>query len=75
MKVAYISTPHFADCDIPLVGELQKKSDVFYFLKVSDSTKRLTLIKINSLNKRGGVYPVCRHRFVEDLYCKSPRQA
>ncbi len=57
MKVAYISTPHFADCDIPLVGELQKKSDVFYFLKVSESTKRLTLIKINSLNKRGGVYP------------------
>ena len=47
MKVAYISTPHFADCDIPLVGELQKKSDVFYFLKVSDSTKRLTLIKID----------------------------
>ena len=57
MKVAYISTPHFADCDIPLVGELQKKSDVFYFLKVSESTKRLTLIKIDSLNKRGGVYP------------------
>lgn len=57
MKVAYISTPHFADCDIPLIGELQKKIDLFYFLKVSESTKRLTLIKIESLNKRGGVYP------------------
>lgn len=57
MKVAYISTPHFADCDIPLIGELQKKIDLFYFLKVSESTKRLTFIKIESLNKRGGVYP------------------
>lgn len=57
MKVAYISTPHFADCDIPLIGELQKKLNLFYFLKVSESTKRLTLIKIESLNKRGGVYP------------------
>lgn len=57
MKVAYISTPHFADCDIPLIGELQEKIDLFYFLKVSESTKRLTLIKIESLNKRGGVYP------------------
>lgn len=57
MKVAYISTPHFADCDIPLIGELQKKINLFYFLKVSESTKRLTLIKIESLNKRGGVYP------------------
>lgn len=49
MKVAYISTPHFADCDIPLIGELQKKIDLFYFLKVSESTKRLTLIKIDSI--------------------------
>ena len=57
MKVAYISTPHLADCDIPLIGELQKKLNLFYFLKVSESTKRLTLIKIESLNKRGGVYP------------------
>lgn len=57
MKVAYISTPHFADCDIPLIGELQKKINLFYFLKISESTKRLTLIKIESLNKRGGVYP------------------
>lgn len=54
MKVAYISTPHFADCDIPLIGELQKKIDLFYFLKVSESTKRLTLIKIESLNKEVG---------------------
>lgn len=57
MKVAYISTPHLADCDIPLIGELQKKINLFCFLKVSESTKRLTLIKIESLNKRGGVYP------------------
>lgn len=57
MKVAYISTPHFADCDIPLVGELQKKLDFFYFIKVSESNKRLTLIKIDSLKKKGGVYP------------------
>lgn len=57
MKVAYISTPHLADCDIPLIGELQKKINLFYFLKVSESTKRLTLIKIESLKKRGGVYP------------------
>ena len=39
MKVAYISTPHLADCDIPLIGELQKRIDLFYFLKVSESTK------------------------------------
>lgn len=33
MKVAYISTPHFADCDIPLIGELQKKLICSIFLK------------------------------------------
>lgn len=25
MKVAFISTPNFADCDIPLINALQKK--------------------------------------------------
>lgn len=39
MKVAYISTPHFADCDIPLVGELQKKLDFFILLKYQSRTK------------------------------------
>ena len=28
MKVAFISTPNFADCDIPLINALQKKVDL-----------------------------------------------
>ena len=56
MKVAFISTPNFADCDIPLINALQKKVDLYYFLKVSESSKRQTLIKINTIKRKGGVF-------------------
>ena len=52
MKVAFISTPNFADCDIPLINALQKKVDLYYFLKVSESSKRQTLIKINTIKRK-----------------------
>lgn len=56
MKVAFISTPNFADCDIPLINALQKEVDLYYFLKVSESSKRQTLIKINTIKRKGGVF-------------------
>lgn len=56
-KIAYISSPHFADCDMPLLKELQKKTNVTYILKVSEQTKKLTLINIDNLNKRGSIIP------------------
>lgn len=56
-KIAYISSPHFADCDLPLLHHLQNEADLTYILCVSDRSKRLTLINIDKINSNGGINP------------------
>lgn len=47
MKVLYLSTPSFADCDFPLIRELQRKGiDVTYLILLPPFTLRSTLIDI-----------------------------
>ena len=50
-KIAYISVPHFADYDAPLIQHLQENNDIIYVIKVSDDTKKLTLLNIDRLKK------------------------
>lgn len=58
MKIAYISSGYLADCDLPLLNEMLNQGvDVFYFLLVSDDSKQATIININHLRPKGGLYP------------------
>lgn len=56
-RVAYISTPHFADCDLPLLQHLRNEVDLTYILSVSERSKNMTLINIDKIDKNGGISP------------------
>ena len=58
MKIIYYSSPSFADCDIPLIGELQRRGqDVRYYVSVASFCKRSTLIDLKELYPHTGIYP------------------
>jgi len=58
MKIIYYSSPSFADCDFPLIGELQRMGhDVRYYISIASFSKRSTLIDLNSLYPHTGIYP------------------
>lgn len=66
-KTAYFSAPNFADCDIPLLHELQQKADVTYILHVAQKTKSGPLIGIKALKKLGGVFPAAEFPELQGL--------
>ena len=66
-KIAYISVPHFADCDAPLIQHLQENNDIIYIIKVSDDTKKLTLLNIDRLKKCSSVVPATDYSGMEAL--------
>ncbi len=66
-KIAYISSPHFADCDIPLLKELQRLTDVMYILHISDSTKSMSVINIPQIKSTGGIFPASEFKGTEKL--------
>ena len=58
MKIIYYSSPAFADCDFPLVGELQGMGhDVRYYIPVASFSKRSTIIDLKELYPHTGIYP------------------
>ena len=58
MKIIYYSTPFYADCDFPLIGELQRKGhDVRYYISIASFSKRSTLIDLKELYPHTGIYP------------------
>lgn len=58
MKIIYYSNTFFADCDFPLIHELQKKGhDVRYYLPITSFNKRSTLIDIKDLYPHTGIFP------------------
>lgn len=57
MKILYLSTPSFADCDIPLVRALQAKGhDVTYLLMLAPHNLQYTIIDIKQLYLQSGVF-------------------
>lgn len=57
MKILYLSTPSFADCDIPLVRAMQKSGhDVTYLLMLAPHNLQYTIIHIKKLFPQTGVY-------------------
>ena len=58
MKIIYYSSPFYADCDFPLIGELQRKGhDVKYYISIASFSKRSTLIDLKELYPHTGIYP------------------
>lgn len=58
MKILYLSTPSFADCDIPLVRAMQSKGhDVTYLLMLAPHNLQYTIIDIKKKYPRTGVFP------------------
>lgn len=57
MKIIYYSSPSFADCDFPLVAELQRMGhDVRYYISIASYCKRSTLIDLKTLYPHTGIY-------------------
>lgn len=58
MKILYLSTPSFADCDIPLVRAMQAKGhDVTYLLMLAPHNLQYTIIDIKKEYPHNGVFP------------------
>ena len=58
MKILYLSTPSFADCDIPLVRAMQAKGhDVTYLLMLAPHRLQYTIIDIKKEYPHTGVFP------------------
>ena len=55
-KIAYISSPHLADSDMPLLHELCQKADVCYFLILQQRHKNRMLVNVKRLKRRGALY-------------------
>lgn len=57
MKIIYYSSTFFADCDFPLVGELQRMGhDVSYYMPVASFNLRSTLFDLKRLYPKTGVF-------------------
>lgn len=58
MKILYISTPSFADCDFPLIRTFQEKGvDVTYLILLPCFALRSTLIDIKKQIPKTGIFP------------------
>ena len=57
MKILYLSTPSFADCDIPLIRAMQNKGyDVTYLLLLAPYNLKYTIIDIKTLYQKTGIF-------------------
>lgn len=58
MKVLFISTPAFADCDFPLIKAYQEKGvDITYLILMAPFSLKSTLFDIKDIYPKTGVYP------------------
>ena len=57
MRIVYYSQSFFADCDFPLIRELQQKGvDIRYFMPMPSGRKKQSIIDIKNLKEWFGVY-------------------
>lgn len=57
MKILYISTPSFADCDFPLIKAFQQKGlDVTYLILLPCYSLRSTIVDIKKQIQRTGIF-------------------
>lgn len=58
MKIMYLSQAYFADCDFPLIRELQNQGhDVEYYIPIASYNLKSTLLDLKELYPQTGIYP------------------
>ncbi len=58
MKIAYVTSPFLADCDLPLLRALRTAGhEVVCFFLISPASSRATVINLPALYPRGGLVP------------------
>lgn len=66
MKILYISTPSFADCDFPLIRELQHKAiDVTYLILLPPFMLKSTLFNIKKQIPKTGIFPATNYEEIK----------
>lgn len=56
MKVLFISNPHYADCDFPLIREMQNQGvNITYLIMLAPHSRRSTLLDIKTQIKKNGI--------------------
>ena len=62
MKILYISSPFFADCDFPLIKKLQNRGyDVTYLILLTPYSLKSTLFSIKNQIKRNEIIPATEY--------------
>ena len=62
MKIAYISSPSFFDCDISLIREFQRKGhDVYWFIKISPYSLKSTCVNIEKQIQVNAILPASEY--------------
>ncbi len=57
MKIAYLSSPFLADCDLPLIREMHLLGhEIHYFLQMSDASRQATVINVKKMKPQGNLY-------------------
>lgn len=65
MKIVYISSTHFADCDFPLLRQLKLKGhEVYYFMDLPYYATKTNIINISSQIQEEGIFNAYQY---EDL--------
>ncbi len=63
MKIIYISSVSFADCDFPLVRQLKMSGhDVYYFMDLPFYAKKANIININEQIEEEGIIDAYRYK-------------
>jgi hypothetical protein len=63
MRILYISTPFFADCDFPLIRTLQDKGvDITYLILLAPYSLKSTLFDIKEQIKETSIFPAMRYQ-------------
>ena len=58
MKIIYYSYGFFADCDFPLIRELQRRGhDLEYYLPVASFSLKSSLLDLGKLYPKTGIFP------------------
>ncbi len=62
MKIVYISSTSFADCDFPLIRAFQQLGhDVYFFMSLAPYSKNKTIINIKKLIDKNDILPACSY--------------
>lgn len=62
LKIVYLSSTYFADCDFPLIKAFQRQGhDVYYFMLLAEYNRHTTIINIDKMYPENDIIPAKRY--------------